>query len=315
MCGDGASKSKRRGFIYHDTKHGVKDHLSFACQNCGEQMPFGKFLEIIDPHLHAEYLIDLFKESDSFSARKTASTPKPTPVVTKPKIIGETHEILSQMDNIQELYDVYGNAHPALMVVQRRKIPLHMYKHMYFAESYKSICEMFNPLASENIPDDARIVMPSIDPFGHLECLHGRALNNPKMRYIIMKRCNEASKVYGLDRVNKTKPVFCVEGSIDSMFLPNALASNDADLLSVDANFYIWDADKFNMQIVNRMKRAVDAGKWVLVWHNCPFKGTDINDMFIKNDGMTQAVILGYMKSHFYKGLMAHLEIDKWRRC
>ena len=55
-------------------------------------------------------------------------------------------------------------------------------------------------------------------------CFQGRSFGNEKPKYITLKLSPDKSKVYGLNRVDKSKHILVVEGPIDSLFLDNCIA-------------------------------------------------------------------------------------------
>ena len=60
----------------------------------------------------------------------------------------------------------------------------------------------------------------------------GRAFHNPtQMRYITVMLEKDAPKIYGLDKINESKPIFIVEGPFDSLFLDNSVAMAGSDIL------------------------------------------------------------------------------------
>ena len=84
---------------------------------------------------------------------------------------------------------------------------------------------------------------------------------------------DEAPKIYGLDKINKSKPIYIVEGPFDSLFLENsvAMAGSDLDPRTFGWSDYIWvyDNEPRNREIVNRISKSIDRGDKVVIWpHN-----------------------------------------------
>ena len=51
------------------------------------------------------------------------------------------------------------------------------------------------------------------------------------MRYITIMLDEDSPKVFGLDRVNETEPIYIVEGPFDSLFLDNSIAMAGVTLI------------------------------------------------------------------------------------
>ena len=89
------------------------------------------------------------------------------------------------------------------------------------------------PNHGKQLLNDARLVIPFYDEYNDLIAVSGRALENSsdKLRYVTVRTNDSTDKlIYGLDRVDLTKPVKIVEGPIDSLFLNNCVASGDSSL-------------------------------------------------------------------------------------
>src|SRR6185436_17404833 len=57
FCGDSKkNKVKSRGYFYE--KNGI---YVFHCHNCSASMAIGKFIKVIDPSTHREYILEKFK--------------------------------------------------------------------------------------------------------------------------------------------------------------------------------------------------------------------------------------------------------------
>ena len=72
--------------------------------------------------------------------------------------------------------------------------------------------------------DESRIVIPMYDGDKNLIGFQGRALGKSFTKYITVMLDEEAPKVYGLDTIDKTSPVYITEGPFDSTFIRNSIA-------------------------------------------------------------------------------------------
>ena len=123
---------------------------------------------------------------------------------------------------------------------------------------------------------------------------------------------DESPKIYGLDRINKTKPIYIVEGPFDSLFLDNAvaMAGSDIDCRSFGWSDYIWvyDNEPRNREIVNRLTKSVNRGDKVVIWPKS-VEQKDINDMYLSGHNVVDMV-----KLNTYQGLKAKAKLIGWKR-
>lgn len=137
-----------------------------------------------------------------------------------------------------------------------------------------------------------RLIIPFYNKDGKIEYFQGRALTNIDPKY--MNRCSTETHLYNRDFVDKTKPVFVLEGPIDSMFVENGVATCgagssanlDRELASYEQVFYIMDNDEAGNKKAGQLVRQ---HKQVFLWskflndlgiglHDVK----DINDLIIK---------------------------------
>mgnify|MGYP003664259159 CR=1 FL=1 len=265
ICGDSTkNKSKTRGYLLQH-----KTSLFMKCHNCSMSMGFSKFLQNTNSNLHSQYKVEKYKESDDRTI--------PEPDITKftpPKFISNT--ILKKLKKTSQLaYD-----HPAK---QHYKL-FYCNKFNAFVNEHLSP-GMFDEAAIKN--DEPRLIIPFISKGGNLIAIQGRSFKkNSSLRYITIKLDNDAPLVYNMNNIDQTIPVYCVEGPIDSMFVPNSIAVAGADLKRVkevlpsESITYIFDNQPRNKEIVRIMERACDDGEKVMVWPDNIVE-KDINDMIL----------------------------------
>ena len=119
-------------------------------------------------------------------------------------------------------------------------------------------------------------------------------------------------KIYGLNRINETKPVYIVEGPFDSLFLDNsvAMAGSDIDPRTYNWSDYIWvfDNEPRNREIVNRISKSIDRGEKVVIWPS-NIQQKDINDMSLAGQDVKSLV-----ESNVYQGIEAKLKLNSWKK-
>ena len=123
---------------------------------------------------------------------------------------------------------------------------------------------------------------------------------------------DESPKIYGLDKVDVSKPIYIVEGPFDSTFIENAVAmcGSDVDIGTLGWSDYIWvlDNEPRNKQIVDRISKLIDRGQKVVIW-NSEIKQKDLNDMVLSGLKVKKVV-----ESNTYHGLNAKVKFNGWKR-
>lgn len=315
LCGDSKkSANKRRGHFFYDRK---EDVFRFKCHNCNEMSgwPFEFWLRKFDERLYEEYALEKFQVSGEGNTRRALPELK-KPVVTQTVRIGSAlakrdTSLLGGMTRIDEL----SPTHFARQYVESRKIPESAFKLLYFSEHFKTDLLSFetNPEKQFHIPDDPRLVIPFWTQDGRMKIVQGRAFDkNAILRYATVKPRDEDTKIFGEDRIDRKKTVLCVEGPIDSLFLPNCVATADADLLSAPADIYIPDNQYRNREVCVGIQKMIDKGVKVVLFP--PEVGwKDINDM-VEKGGMTETELLRLLAQNVFQGFEASLRFADLRK-
>ena len=144
----------------------------------------------------------------------------------------------------------------------------------------------------------------------------GRSINpKSKLKYITIILDDTQPKIYGLDNIDWNKKVYIVEGPFDSMFLNNSIAMVGADMdkmffvTNFETDFVmVYDNEKRNKQIVDRMEKAIDWKFPIVIWPDT-INQKDINDMVLSGLNV-QSVI----ESNVYSGLQAKTKLISWKR-
>jgi hypothetical protein len=306
LCGDSKrDKTKARGFIFE-----YEGDVMYKCHNCGISVGFSQFLAEVDPNLKKQYILEKFgnknkkakpdKSEDFFKSNKTKFKPQ-----TK----------LHGLKNLSELPDT----HKAVEYVKGRKIPKEQIKRLYWTDTFQKWTNTIIKNKFKTIKfDEPRLIIPFFSESGDLIAFQGRTLNpNNELRYITIKVDESVCKLYGLDKMDTTKPVYVLEGPIDSMFIPNSIAMAGSDMsktcvLDSTADFVIvMDNENRNREIVHKIEGFINRGYSVCIWDE-NIKEKDVNDMVI--NGMSPESVFDSIKQHTYKGLQAKMALTKWSR-
>ncbi len=298
-CGDSQKhRNKARGYFFLK-----KSEYIFKCHNCGIGRSLGNFLKDHAPDLHDQFILEKYRAGATGKGRHT---PNPKYKSNKPNFTSKVVDLQS----ISEL----NKKHPAREYLERRQIPQEKLSSLYYTERFKTWINSKKPNTFQSLQNDRpRIIIPLIDRDGKWFGVQGRSLL-PKstMRYITILFDDDKQKVFGLNNVNESEPVYVVEGPFDSLFLDNsiAMAGSDIDCRTFGWSDYIWvyDNEPRNRQIVERLTKSIDRGEKVVIW---PQQVTekDINDMIlVGNDPQT------IIKTNTYQGIQAKIKLTEWKR-
>ena len=303
ICGDSTkSKTKARGYIYE--KH---SKINFRCFNCGASMGASNFIKHVNPELHKEYIAesfeDTYKHQRSPKFAKNAFQNKPTtPLVEKVDVL----------ENLEPI-STFKKDHIAYEYLQDRGIPVERYDDLYYVNDINKISIRLPKYKDKILNSTPRIMIPFRNEDGIITHIQGRAIAkvDKTQRFITLEVQKDATKIYGMDKIDRTKPILIVEGSFDAMFLSNAVAMGGSDInlrmFDKKKDIFIFDNED-NPEIIKRMEKLIKAGYRVCIWdYTIPFILNDINDMMIHFE--TQENLEEYITNHSFQGLEAEMEM------
>ena len=290
ICGDSQkNKNKTRGYFYV-----VKNNTNFKCHNCGASLSLNNFLKQIDTTLYKQYTLEKFKEGHT-GKNFVVDTPKlefKAPVFKKKLNLPKASE--------SELSRSY--------LIKRKLDP----DKFYYAEKFMEWSNTQKQTFDRIIKDEPRIIIPLYDESKTLIGFQGRALTSSFTKYITIMLDDDAPKIYGLDGIDKSRPIYIVEGPFDSTFVENgvAMCGSDVDIRSFGWGDYIWvlDNEPRNREIVNRISKLVDRGDKVVIWPSS-IREKDINDMVLSGHD-----VMNVLKLNTYSGLEAKIKFNNWKK-
>lgn len=297
-CGDSQkSRTKARGFVFRK-----KNDLFFKCHNCGVGASLGNLVKTIDSKTYKDYIFERYKKGV-----ETRSSPQPEFKFNAP--VFRKKGILEGLQSIKNLPD----DHPARQIVERRKLPVESLSDLYLCESF---FKFTNSIIKGKFPsldgDHPRLLIPFRDESGEVFAYQGRAFGNEQPKYITIKIDEERDKIFGLDKVDKSKPILVVEGPLDSLFLDNCIAVAGADFSNIKGDLtVIYDNEPRNKEINKQIEKTIDQGKSVCLWPD-HMKEKDINDMIIA--GYSKKEVQEIITNNTFSGASAKLRFAEWRR-
>lgn len=297
-CGDSQKrKDKARGYIFK-----VKNDFVFKCHNCGVGRTFTNFLKDNCQHLYNQYLLERYKEG---LTGKGTQTPNPNWNFQEPKFFRKNENSIN-LKKISEL----NTTHPARVYLEERKIK--DLDNFYYCPKFKEWTNNQLKVFPNLKQDSPRIIIPLRDKEGNMFGYQGRSLApKAKLRYITIMLDESKPKIFGLDKVDETKPVYVTEGPFDSTFIENSIAmcGSDVDLSNYDYQFvYVFDNEPRNKQIVEKITNIIDKGNPVVIFPQNIIE-KDINDMVLAGHDVQHMV-----ECNTYKGLEAKLKLTEWKK-
>lgn len=298
LCGDSKKrKNKTRGYFFLSNKR-----YFFKCHNCNESGSFVGFLKRKYPDIYKEYQLDALRDRQPI-------------VTTAPTLKFEPAPKLAEV-GLAKISSLSGN-HAAVTYCRDRQLPEKSLDYLYFTDCWTEWIQKLGwnyVIQEDNAP---RLVIPWFSREGALMGAQARRIDvtGKEGRYITLKATKEETKIYGLERVDFYKPIYLVEGPLDSWFLPNCVAAMGSDLMRVRDLFltnysvtFVWDNEPRNPNVVHEVTEAVSRGYPVVVWP-ADFPHKDLNDM--AKAGVDVPKLVG---ERTFMGLKAHLELTQWKK-
>jgi len=290
LCGDSKKhKNKARGYVYP-----LKADMNFKCHNCGASSTFSNFLKQIDTTLHKQYVFEKFKEGKTGKGS----------IIEEPKFDFKKPVFKQKLDLPKA-----SEVPVAKKYLEKRKLDPTQF---YFANKFKQWVNTQKQTFDSIHKDESRIIIPMYDTERNLIGFQGRSLGPNSVKYITVMLNEEAPKVYGMDRIDKGKSIYVVEGPFDSTFVENsiALCGSDGDIEHFKECEYVYayDNEPRNKEIVGRIERCIQNNKRVVIWPRGIIE-KDINDMVLSGHD-----IMSVLKSNTYSGLEAQIKFNNWKK-
>lgn len=299
MCGDSAKdKSRARGYIYD-----YKGDLKYHCHNCSVTMNFESFLKEIEPGLLQEMSLEKVRERRIGTSKFETVPPKKF----------EYQDSLKMLKTVARL----PSKHPCRQFVEQRKIPETFYDKLYYVDEFKAWVNTMIPGKFEANIDEPRLIIPFVSD-GKMHAFQGRTLIDSSKKYIMIVTDESVPSLYGFDRLKLNRRRYCVEGPIDSMFLPNCLATGGGDfhtrLVGVDKNdlILVYDNEPHSKYTVQKMMKAIRAGYSISIWPD-RISEKDINAMVLA--GMSADYVQYVIDQNIVSGVVSgEVAIRRWSK-
>lgn len=296
VCGDSKKNKKKCRFYFYELRGGIL----VKCHNCGFSANLSTLLKEKFQAEYKNYLIEKIRNKNSIKIEKETEIKE-----TEPK----TDELLKKCIRIDKLKD----SHFAKNYCKMRKIPNDKLSLLYYCENFKEFVADVDP--EKNVRDESRLIIPFFNRDGTIRAFQGRSFDKTvKLRYITVRADKSKISIFGLERINPNKPVYVVEGPLDSLFLDNciALAGSTKQIESTELfsdMVYIFDNEPRNPEICNVIKKHISKGNKVVIFPK-EITQKDINDMILS--GIQPYRLMTIIRDNTFQGLTANLKFNEW---
>jgi len=307
ICGDSStSRSKARGYIYEK-----KGKMLFHCHNCNATSSVPNFIKMLDQTLYNEMQMEKLQDKKS-----------PEQVDYEQFVKKMEKPVFMKMGPLKGLKKVsqLSADHRVKKFVENRRIPNPFHAVLFSCPNFKQYTNSLVPGKFDDSSierDETRLLIPFMDSNKNVHAYQGRALGASAVKYITIILDESVPKVYGLDRANFDRTVYVVEGPIDSMFLPNSIATAGGDLVSAISSFpkdklvIVYDNEPRSKETIKKLDKAILNGYNVCIWPD-NLEHKDINDMFLA--GLSSDFIKHIIDTNTYRDLAAKLALTKWSK-
>lgn len=302
LCGDSKkSKSKARGFLFKVPDGGTV----FKCHNCGQGKTLRGLLKIIDHPLYTEYAAEYIREDPS----KRPMQPKVDRFRTPLESVIKQPTVPPSLIRLNSL----PGDHPARVYWHDRGLGDDHASDAWWCPSYYAwinSCVIEGKFSATAIRHDCgRIVFPFRSTTGAINAYTGRSIGNEEPKYVAIRVTDEIS-AFGMDRADLSKTVYVLEGPIDSLLVPNAVAMGTSNRsVNIPDRVMVYDNQPRNEEIVKIMSKTIDAGEKIVIWPQ-DVGEKDVNEMLAAGRDPVSII-----KSRTFSGMRARIEFGSWRRC
>lgn len=312
LCGDSEKNTtKARGYVFP-----VGQKLIFKCHNCSVSVPFSNLLKTLHPGMWHEYLLEILQ--DNGQAPRAAQNALPAaPVVPQARI-----PRAMDLDPLAAAESPESPLHAAYAYAKSRLLPDCAYTRLFATDKARSwALPLIGEEKVKKVQDGpVYLVQPLRLPDG--EWFGAQLRHLTQKDYLTFRWSHDPLKVFGLEDHRAKELTYVVEGPMDALFIPNAIAACGSDLHSAmtiaenaghikptDRRVYVWDNEPRNKEVTKHIRNAIKLGEQVVIWPKDYPK--DINDMV--KAGMPVRTVWETMKNRTFSGLLAELEFEAWK--
>lgn len=304
ICGDSQkNKRKMRGYLFKKN-----NDLLYKCHNCQWSGSFGTLLKEIDTILYKQYVLERFADGETGRGKGHS----------KPQKVMDFKPVFKKKTLIDQLMDklsILPRDHEAVEYALGRGLPKESLSRLYYVDNVQNVVGLNEKYKESIKTTEPRLAIPFMDASGRLTAVSLRGMRGEALRYILVKVNEDAPTVYGMDTVDKNKPVIVVEAPLDSLFIPNSIACAGTSFNKIDElglikeqTTIVFDNQPRNKEVCNLLDKYINLGYNVVIWPN-NVSGKDINEM--ENEGIDSYKLI---QENTFSGLSAKAKYSLWRK-
>ena len=314
ICGDSSAKKNRaRGYFYRQ-----KNDLYYKCHNCDSSQHFGTFLKNFDGNLYRQYALERYSNGEN---RRAHANPEDAmkKMFTVPVFdVAQPEPDATLLDALMPRVSSLPVDHEVRIFCAQRNIPQHQLSRLYFIDDMRNIVQLSDKMKGKIVTGEPRLVIPFRDVAGKLVGMTCRAIRGEELRYIMVRIDEDAPQIFGMEDMNPLTTVYAVEGPLDSLFLPNAVAVGGTGFgklstLNVERRrlTVVVDNQPRNKEVCAILAKVIVQGYNVVIWPG-NIEGKDINDLV--NSGMSPEAVKQLIDDNTFSGPRATFEFNLWRK-
>lgn len=315
ICGDShKNKFKKRAYFIER-----ENNLMFYCHNQCGGMSFEHFLRDYYNDIYNEYHFDIIRQWQRDREIERKQDSDEGDVLTLPKVEIKQHTTVT--NDIEQLFKQNCITTRGEQYLTDRKIDKKFWNDIFETNHfYRFINQIVPNKFNYNLVQriDHRIMLPMRDYDRKIFGVVGRALDKSnKVRYLTIKFDDNHVKIFGLDRLDKSKLGYIVEGPIDSLFIDNciAFAGTDGNPLSVFNNknqcVIILDNQPRSRDVIKKYEKYINEGYSMVIWPELLLE-KDINDIILS--GISREQLGDLIRSRTFSGLRLQIEFNSWKK-
>lgn len=318
---DGSITNPRKLTAYLITRD---SGIFYYCHTCQTNYPMWLFLKEFDAQLYNDYQKQRYIESGNRKPRSVVKTVRKDflklKLETPTNALKIDYRAILKGSPFVSLLDL-PDEHETKEYLRARLIPVDQWERLAYIPRMSDITSSgfadYENLAKSKEP---RLVFPIINIDKELVGASCRSLDgNNKQRYIELSFESGADMIFGLERIDVTKKVYCIEGAFDACLLDNSisiggLALHCVSKIGIDkANMIlIPDRQPRHKNVVHAISKMIDGGYNVCLLPHSYF-GKDFNELLV-NEEIKLGDIKNIVDANVHSGLKGKLFFNNWKK-